>query len=60
MPNLPPKMKILSILSKTDGKEKLKLPRSALFYKKARVCLKYFVNRCSFDCDIHLSRFKKL
>ena len=46
MPSLTPKMKILSILSKTAQKYKLNFSRSALFHMKNRVCLKYFVHVC--------------
>ena len=41
-------MKILSILEKTVEKKKLNFSRNTLFHIKTRVCLKYFVNGCSY------------
>ena len=44
--SLPTKMKILLILGKTLEKQELNFSRSALFYIKTRVHLKYFVDDC--------------
>ena len=44
--SLPAKMKILSILEKTSGKQKLNFARSALIHMKTRVSRKHFVNDC--------------
>ena len=46
MPSLPAKIKILL---KTVKKQKLNVSRSALFYMKTRVSLKYFVNDCRYS-----------
>ena len=43
MSSLTPKMRILSILTKSFCKFKIKFSRSALSHVEARVCLKYFV-----------------
>ena len=39
-------MKILSVLAKMSWKTVIELCHSALFHRKTRVCLKYFVNHC--------------
>ena len=44
MPSLRAKMKILLILAKTLGKQKLNFRHSTLFHMQTRVSLKYFVN----------------
>ena len=46
MHSLPPKNKILSILPKDSLKTEIELSRSALFYMKTKVFLKYFVRAC--------------
>ena len=51
MPSLTPKMTILSKLTKSFCKIKIKFSRSALFHVKARVCLKYFVLDCLFSAS---------
>ena len=48
MPSLPPKMKVLSILTKTLEKWKLSFSRGALFCMKTRVRHKYFDHGCIF------------
>ena len=47
-------MKILLVLVKYPEKQKLSFSRSALFYIKTRVCLKYIVN----DCSLVFLKFK--
>ena len=46
MPRVSPKIKTLSILTKTIEKQKLNFSRSVLFYMKTRVFLIYFLNDC--------------
>ena len=48
MPSLPSKKKIFVNTNKKLLKSKIELFRSALFHVKASVCLKYFVNDCSY------------
>ena len=50
-------MRILSVLAKTLEKQKLNFSRSALFYMKTRVCLKYFVNHYSLRINVFV-RFR--
>ena len=46
MPIAPAKLKLLLILAKKYQKQQLNLSHSALFHKKTRVSLKYFVTDC--------------
>ena len=46
MPTAPAKLKRLLILAKKYQKQQLNLSHSALFHKKTRVSLKYFVTDC--------------
>ena len=53
MSSLPAKWKCcLLVLAKNLEKQKLNFSRSALFYMKARVSLKYFVHDCSWGFEI--------
>ena len=56
MPRVSPKIKTLSILTKTIEKQKLNFSRSVLFYMKTRVFLIYFLN----DCRCFSVKFAKL
>ena len=46
MPRLPAKLKTLLMLAKSLQKQKSNFSRSALFHKKTRVSLNYFVSDC--------------